>query len=259
MENFSEKALLVLGDIVYERLRRGDSRKTLNGKLSQGLNFFENKAMAAGLESAHEIAKRGGSIVGVDGFLAKYATRQRYQNDPIGTVHVCRELAQRNDSDNIVAFERRVDKEFEGVVPPIMRDTESEILVGRRADVTLKVPPKDTLISQEYKGSARDAGSKFRLKKTEELEFLNDVVYYSHPASTRDFEWIIAKQLDFSSAQNRMKEMLGLLDGNLDPRLELYISKLDSREADAFLVRLDQLSNKLTDGTLIKSATYDIL
>ena len=209
--------------------------------------------MAAGLEAANDIAIRGDSIKGVEGFLAKYATRQRYQNDPIGTIHVCRDLAGRGAIDNVLQFEKRVDLDPQFAdIPTITRNTKSGKQVGRRMDVVEEDPYKHI----EYKGSSKDApNQQFRMKKTEEIEFLNDVIYYAHPDGQVDFEWIIAPQLGIEKVQKRMLEMIGAT-GNMDDKLVKYLDKLTTNERLVFEARLKELKNTLESGNLVKKGNY---
>ena len=238
---------------MYERFLEGDVSDTLDGKIEKGLSFFSNKAMAAGLEAANDIAIRGDSIKGVEGFLAKYATRQRYQNDPIGTIHVCRDLAGRGAIDNVLQFENRVDLDPQFAdIPTITRNTKSGKQVGRRMDVVEEDPYKHI----EYKGSSKDApNQQFRMKKTEEIEFLNDVIYYAHPRGQVNFEWIIAPQLKTDDLKQKMLEMLGDT-GKRDQRLTDYLSRLADEERLVFQRQLSTLIANLKADKIVKGGSY---
>ena len=93
------------------------------------------------------------------------------------------------------------------------------------------------------------------MKKTEEIEFLNDVIYYAHPRGQVDFEWIIAPQLGIEKVQKRMLEMIGAT-GNMDDKLVKYLDKLTTNERLVFEARLKELKNTLESGNLVKKGNY---
>ena len=51
----------------------------------------------------------------------------------------------------------------------------------------------------EMKGSSKAEGS-YRMSNSEELEFLNDAIYFSRGG--QEFEWQIAEQLNVTQAKN---------------------------------------------------------
>jgi hypothetical protein len=107
----------------------------------------------------------------------------------------------------------------------------------------------------EMKGSFKAEGS-YRMSNSEELEFLNDAIYFSRGG--QEFEWQIAKQLDITKAQDRMKEMLGngdIPDG-IDERLLGYLEDLDEIEAEKMIEGLQQLVIKIDQNKVIKNANY---
>lgn len=193
----------------------------------------------------------GREIPGYKGFVSKFATLQRYQNDPIGTLHAIKAL-EKIGFDNVLAFERNMSKEFPNIAP-IKTKSVGGVEKGRRVDAVIKI---NTNI--ELKGSSKAVGS-YNLSKAAELEFLNDAIYFARAG--QKFEWHIAKQLDISAAQARMKKLLG--DGNipdgLDDRLLSNVNdlrKTNPAAADQMEAGLIELFNELNNGKIIKAATY---
>ena len=121
---------------------------------------------------------------------------------------------------------------------------------NRRVDVVVKENK-----NVEMKGSSKAEGS-YRMSNSEELEFLNDAIYFSRGG--QEFEWQIAKQLDVTEAQKRMKNLLGgdAFPDQLDERLQSYILGLTDIQAQEMLNGLQQLREKLDAGTIIKRAEY---
>ena len=93
------------------------------------------------------------------------------------------------------------------------------------------------------------------MKKTEEIEFLNDVIYYAHPRGQVDFEWIIAPQLKTDDLKKRMLGKLGD-NGKIDERLALYISDLNPDEQAFFRSRIEGLIRDIKSDKVIKGGSY---
>ncbi|WP_444917516.1 Ig-like domain-containing protein [Microbulbifer sp. JMSA003] len=246
-----------LAQVAYQHVLRRPLDKFAS-RANKGVKFFDEDVLKKGLRGINGLALDNlnrpatAKIPGYEGFVSKFATLQRYQNDPIGTLHAVRSL-ENLGFNNVLAFERKMKDIFPEINPINTKADGTGVDKFRRVDAHVKDDK-----NLEFKGSAKDSGS-YRMSKSEELEFLNDAIYFSRAG--QEFEWQIARQLDIKGAENRMKELLGdgdIPDG-LDDRLYAYVKELrknDEVAADAMEIELAKLYKKLSNGEIIRQAEY---
>lgn len=253
LDNLDDLELEGLAEVAFQHLKRNRDGAAIGSRLQQGAKFFDHGDLRDGLRAMGKMSKVDPVIKGYEGFASKFATLQKYQNDPIGTIHAARTL-EKVGVDNVISLERKMNSVFPDIDPISFSKTTNgkttTVTRERRIDAHVK---ENTNI--EFKGSSKSEGS-YSLTGAAEIEFLNDAIYFAR--KNQKFEWQIAPQLDITKAQAKMKKLLGgdNFPQGIDERLLGYIENLPADDARAMIANLSTLLKKIDAGEIIKKSEY---